>query len=1423
MIWRLEVRSNAGTFDVMVDAELGSSTKDLTAELERLGVAGSPVCVDGIDISSVDTIDELPLRNGSILDVGPVDNRDDSPAPRSNTGLHLVSLFGPDAGRRWVLTPGRWTIGRSSSNHVVLSDPLMSSEHAVLTVSSDSELIITDLSSTNGTLVEGEWLSTEPVVLAVGGYVQLGSSVLSVADISAAELAVVNEEPGPDVALQRRFREAEAELPQRLTPPSKPSEASGGSTWWRALMPLVTGAGFAYLTGRWEFLMIMALAPIVFAVDLFRKKRKKTADAAAALAEYEAERSAFDVSVAALRREERARQRHAAIGGGLGSLLAGVRHRRLWERLPSDADFANLTIGLAAQPSSIDAGDHHEIEGAPRSWGTPLEASLLDTGAVSLLGPAARTRSLQRAMVIGLAASHSPADLKMWLFSDDDSIDEWSFVRWLPHMFSGKRTSSVAFNRADRAALLSSLKQILDTRSEAAEPSDSGIPMPLQFVVVDRASLIGDADLTDLLLRGPRVGIIALVADPIVTPEGVNGTLTLGSAADDATYESRVQPLVTDLRTAEMAPASAELAARSLATLRPTTADEGSGGMNGVVHLTEMLGLEGLTPQELVERWDRMSPQTAATIGMSSETPMMIDIAEHGPHGLVGGMSGSGKTEFLMTMLSSLCLNNHPDDLAIVIVDFKGGVDHALTSQLPHVVGLSTNLHIEAFKRTIDLLDAEQRRRQELLAGIGGDLDAYRTARFTRPDLPPLPRLLVIVDEFSELLASDDGKERLQDLVRVTRIGRALGVHLLLVTQNFEGQLPPQVEANAGLRVCLRVMKPSHSKVVLDSGIASTIPDTKIGRAYARLNGRDLVEFQTARVAGQRRDLHTGPPPLQMFRTPVDALCRAVAQRREGKPPTDETDMSALIATCWDAVRTTGWTHSAVPWPNELPAAPDLRELLPSWEARDGHAPIAVADRPQEQRHDVLALTDADEQVLLLGGPGAALGDAMTTMATSLSVLHSPHQLHIHAIDLEGAGLVRLQTLPHVGTVATRDEALSLQLLKYLNTEVAERRAAMVTAGVTQFSEINDADVNGGQPKRPDITLFVAGADRLVRRGEDRSQMLSPLLNLLSEAISTGVRIVLAGLPAVADSRLGSNVERRFVFKMPGDVKPASYGAPRELSADLDNPGRCVDVNQKLLVQFAGVSDPTEVAQRLAAAWPVGKMALPPKTFVSVTWPYPMANVDLEAIAGPADFVLPLPVGVSIDSGELAWVDAVEDGPVFAVAGGPKSGRSTALISVARMAKTVGWRSIAVAGSRRTPILSEEHDGVFDVVCSARRFAASCAEFAGRLAPNEPLLVLVDDLHRIDADDLDLGDLFTSGRPVAVLIAASPDYLTGRDDALKLFPAARGGLLVAPTGFSDGGAIGLNGRLSEEQRANPRAGRGLLGIAGEAREIQIPL
>ena len=471
---------------------------------------------------------------------------------------------------------------------------------------------------------------------------------------------------------------------------------------------------------------------------------------------------------------------------------------------------------------------------------------------------------------MSLAATHSPTELRIWVLTRDYTGAEWGFARWLPHTFNGDHGCSIATDGLGWAAAVKSIKQLIDTRAEL----DVERPLPVHLVVIDGTDLLAPGELADLLANGPQRGVVGLTIDPRLAPEGAGARLTVTDTADRAVFQSRHHPRTEDVIVPEIPAHRSEQSARRLAALRPMRHDEQS-ALGGTVHLVDLLEElpAPVSAEQLVRRWSSMSPHTSVVVGTASDVPMVVDLVRDGPHGLVGGTSGSGKTEFLKTLLVSLCLNNHPDDLSIVIVDFKGGVDHDAVRPLPHVVDVSTNLDIEQFRRTIVMLKAESRRRQDLLASAGAsNLDSYRMARRRRPELPALPRLIVVVDEFGELLASEGGREQLRELESITRIGRALGLNLLLVTQNFEGALPAQIDANAGLRICLRVGKPAHSKAVLNSGIAATIPDRFVGRAYARFHGRDLIEFQTARVAGRRRDLAAADGDVEVRIVPFETL-----------------------------------------------------------------------------------------------------------------------------------------------------------------------------------------------------------------------------------------------------------------------------------------------------------------------------------------------------------------------------------------------------------------------------------------------------------------------------------------------------------------------------------------------------------------------
>ena len=1401
-VWRLQVVGDHGRLhDVFVDGEPSSRVGDLQQALADAGFPGRPLSLGGRPLGDDELLGDL--EHGDQLGCGRRAPHD----PGVQPGRYVVVVAGPDAGLHVPLAAGHSvSFGRSGAD-VVLRDPFLSGVHCA--VHADAEgLVLRDAGSTNGTQVEGRPVAGD-VPIGPGVYVQAGSSVLTVVDIDQRDIAVLGRR-GPERVFPRQFRTAQTPLPKSVEAPraSDTDTVNARSNWWRALLPLITGVGMAAITGRWIFLAVMALAPILLAVDAIGRKRRTQRAKDERAAEFAAQLDEFRAKVTELRREERTRSRNSATCAGIAALQAGSRHRRLWERLPSDADFTSVCVGLAALASDIQANDP-EDQLEPLQWGTPLETNLLATGSLAVVGPLDRARAVARGLVLSLAATHSPTELRIWVLTRDDGA-EWGFARWLPHSTNGDHGCHIATDVHGWAAATKAIKQLVDTRAEL----DDDRPLPVHVVVIDDTDLLPPGELADLLANGPRRGVVGLTVDPRLAPEGTGARLSIGTVADAAVFQSRDQPRTEGVIVPEVSARRAEASAKRLAALRPMMHDERS-ALGGAIHLVDLLRdvPAPLRGEHLVQRWSSISPQTSAVVGTASDVPMVVDLVRDGPHGLIGGTSGSGKTELLKTLLVSLCLNNHPDDLSIVIVDFKGGVDHDAVRPIPHVVDVATNLDIEQFRRTVVMLKAESRRRQDLLASAGAsNLDSYRAARRHRPELPPLPRLLVVVDEFGELLASEGGREQLKELESITRIGRALGLNLLLVTQNFEGALPAQIDANAGLRICLRVGKPAHSKAVLDSGIAATIPDRLVGRAYARFHGRELIEFQTARVAGRRRDLTETDAPVEARVVPFEALAAPPPDRRPEDVPVEETDMFAMVAAIRAAAAATGWTRSAVPWPTALPDSISVSSLVAH---RSGSGvPVAVMDLPDEQRRRISSITDRDEHVALIGGPNAPIPEVLAAYVTSLALLDSADDAHVYGIDLLGRGLAPLEALPHCGGVAIRNEALALRIVRYLIDLAAERKVAMASTGSANVWE--HAEVTGALP--PQVVLVVSGTDRLLLSTEGAvSNLLGPLTTLMNEAVGVRIQVVLGGLPRVVTNRLGMNIERRFVFQLADANEYSVVGASKVLGLQLAAPRRAVETPAKRIVHFAQLAAPGQpegpVVQQVAGRLPRARRR-PPRAFADVSWPQPWEQAPLDRLTSPEHLVSPLPVGVDTQAGDWAWIDAADDGPVFAVAGPPKSGRSSAMAALARLACRLDWSVVNVTLSRRSPLASWD-----DPAISRHVAPEDLAEALQARRGN--VLVLLDDLQRLSSYE-PLEAALSEGSRVLLVVSGPPDFLGSRLGMLRTFPMAGAGLLLAPTGSLDGGAIGLR-RLSPELVANPRPGRGILAVAGEPSDVQVPL
>ena len=1416
--WRVSVQSaGSGTHDLVVDATDEASVAELWDALNERGFDTHGLLVDGRYADPASAVHDSPLRHGSLLSA-----RHSAPAPRS--GWYLVTVAGPDTGV-WAAIGSEWmTVGRNRRNSMKVADPALSASHFRLRLADDG-VAVEDLGSTNGTLLEGNAISGREHAVD-GVYIAAGTTTFGVAHVSAADIPPQAATTGPAAPFQRRFRDALPPLPQSLDRPSAPREQSDASR--RPLVaffiPIVSAVGMALITSRYWFLAIIALGPIFYGIDNVRRRRIQDRERAGERAEYQEKLARFESDLRSARHAERERDRWNAPPAGVAALFAKVRHNRLWERAAGDDDFGEVAIGLHDRRSAVEVegnSEHapHELD---TQWSAVLRHSLVRQGPVAVLGDIARARALARAMLLDLAASHSPNDVKIWLITDSEgaAAREWNAVRWLPHTHMGESQNSVFATPTSRAAAFSILRSVIGERRAAEHQAP--IALPVFVAIIDCIEAIAPEELTELLVDGAGVCVIGVVLDERVTTEGTTAQLALGDYSDEAVFVSESQPRADGVRNFEMTAASFAVAARSLASLRPAVSPAQRADGSEVIRLVDLIDAETDPDRadRVLERWSR-GGASRIRVGGLGDLVVEIDIMRDGPHGLVGGTTRSGKTEFLKSLITSLAVSNHPDDLSIVIVDFKGGVDHELSALLPHVIDLSTNHNVDSFVRTVRLVEAELQRRQREFKSVGApNFDAYRAARTADRSLRPIPRLLVIIDEFSELLSSDSGKANLSALESVTRVGGGLGVHLMLVTQNFENQLPSQIAANAGLRVCFRVQEPSHSKAVLNSPEAASLPKERIGRAYLRSHGGRLTEFQAARVAAPRPGKEAVASPVRARIVPFPALADAPPASPIVDVPAEDTDMYAVVEVIRRAAARSGWSVPAVPWPKEL--SRDLR--IDATRDPEMVWPIGLLDEPERQTQSSSGLEAHGPHTLLVGGAAARLNEVVRAVAVSGAARRSPEELHFYVIDQLGSGLTSLGAFPHTGGVAERNEPLALRILRFVSAEVARRKARLSDLGAATVEELpaDDGDT------MTDVVLIVHGVDRLLMHGEAQPSPLLPLLiGLIQESAGTGVRVVMTGTPSSAHHRVATSISHRFVMECNDVQEYSALGVPRPLQRALDGPGRAVDIGSERLMQFALVPSSIQrvdgtraeasvteivraVGQRLAERWQQteGSPLLPPAVR-ELPWPLPVSAVRSSRPGG----VIQQPIALCLDTetSELSWLDAEEDGPVFAVCGSSKSGRSNALIAAATLMAAHGWETLGLPLSRRSPLA----EGSFPGLIVAREHLDAHA------SSPQPVALFIDDAHKWTGDAEAVSDLLDGPGHRAVVLAGPADFFAGRNDLLRVSPV-RCALVLLPTSALDASQFGAR-RLGEDVLRDQRPGMGVLVVSGEVTGAQVPL
>ncbi|WP_354670956.1 type VII secretion protein EccCa [Actinomadura sp. DC4] len=755
------------------------------------------------------------------------------------------------------------------------------------------------------------------------------------------------------------------------------------------------------------------------------------------------------------------------------SLWSLVMSARLWERRASDADFGNIRIGsgpqrLAVQLIPPETKPIEDLEpmtaGALRRFvrahstvpNLPIAVSLTSFSRILPAGDPKAVRGLVNSLIAQAASFHSPDDLRIALCASPERMQSWDWMKWLPHAMHPEDTDAAGPVRL-MAKTMSELEAMLGPGLKDRPRFSPGLTsddMPYHIVIVDGGAVSVDSQLS----ADGIDGVTVIDLSGVVTPTSEATMLRLNVAADsmsivrrDRTGKDVAQPLG---KPDSMEYVSMDGLVRQLAPLRTSGASEPEqSALNANRTLTSLLGVKDPTHIDTPALWRPRAPRNRlrVPIGVAADgRPVEMDIKESaqggmGPHGLVIGATGSGKSELLRTLVLGLAVTHSSEVLNFVLVDFKGGATFLGLDTLQHVAAVITNLEDELplVDRMYDALHGEMIRRQEFLRSAGNyaSLRDYEAARERGAQIPPMPTLFVVLDEFSELLSAKP--EFAELFVMIGRLGRSLGVHLLLASQRLEEGKLRGLDTHLSYRIGLRTFSAMESRVVLGVPDAYELP-SQPGNGYLKFDTTGMTRFKAAYVSGaykaEEEEVDDDGPRVvpqivpfmpdylapQMIADPdpertrdtsenstEDSLFDIIVRQLAGQgPPAHEIWLPPL-----DAPST---LDELIPG---LTATPTQGFTAPGWEGRGRMcAPVGIVDRPFDQRRDAMwvDLSGAAGNVAVVGGPQSGKSTMLRSLIASLALLHTPQEVQFYCLDFGGGTLSSLASLPHVGGVASR-------------------------------------------------------------------------------------------------------------------------------------------------------------------------------------------------------------------------------------------------------------------------------------------------------------------------------------------------------------------------------------------------------------------
>jgi S-DNA-T family DNA segregation ATPase FtsK/SpoIIIE len=1334
--WSVDPARRSETVVVVVTSCTPTATVGDLAD--ALGVGRRGLWIDGRSVSGVVPLHDCGLVVGSL--VSPWGTAHDDPVEAS---WELRVVAGPDAGERLALRAGVTVIGgdgvRRPGPALVVADPGMAPFHAALEVPagrgrSTAEIVCVPLADR----------LTQRCGVPPAVPVRLADTVVWV----VARTAPVPHDLGGVVEGRRVLRR-----PPRVAP--------GGPGRWPSLpalgvesvrersvseVPAAQAAPTAALIGagvtvalalalRQPMLALFGLSGAVVALATWghswfgtRRRRGRA----------RAERTAIDQRLV---RDEQARRDALAVRlrssvVDLCECLARVERLdpRLWERRPDHTDTWSVVLGIGEDAPDPTGDVLHAV---------PVEATLAPGTVVGLAGDRDAVRGVVRSLVMQLVANVGPADLDVRIVTDD--TEDWAWTGWLPHSRGIERHDpAVAVPvGGSSGAVLTVVDSIEPCRLENATGSDI-------VVVLGRSALQLPSGCTSL------------------------GTL---SGSSLRWHASAAEGLPLPVHAAGLHRAAAESAAARLAGLRDP--ESVSTAIDGPVSLADLVPDTG---DEIARAWDALGadPAPTAPLGRSSSGVVHLDLVHDGPHTLVGGTTGAGKSELLRTLVVGLAASSPPEYLSFLLVDYKGGAAFDACERLPHVVGTVTDLDGASAQRALRSLHAELRRREHVMRRFGvSDMTGLRRAA-VGDAAPALARLVVVVDEFATLAA--ELPDFLTALIGVAQRGRSLGVHLVLATQRPGGVVTDDIRANTNLRIALRVASVAEAVDVVGDPIPASFSRDRPGRAAVRLGHDELTIVQVAstqippaRAVDAIRSVGVAHPAGVV----VEAVHDSFSATRPGGMVTEGSDeRDRLVDAIVEAAARRDRPAPRPPWCPPLPVRLTVDDLVHPTDH-------GLLDDPDDQTRQRLVWDPERGHLLVVGAVGAGCTSTLLVVAARHHVADDPGEVDGEVVVIDAVGDARwTEAAAAVGAVVRVTETERLvRVVHALSREIAARRRSTI-----------------GSPSRLVVMIDGIGAVRSVL-GDLDHELLDDFDRLLADGPGVGV-VVAAAASDMASVPLGlvTRSVQRWVLRLADPLDGSLLGVPTaEVPGHRAPPGRVVALPERLIGQ---VLSPDQLVWR-AQATPLCLGSLEPLS----------ARVTPDDVGDPfvdgSAVLVPLGIGWS----DLSPVRVrCEPGEHLVIVGPSRSGRSTLLGHIVRMWTRASNDRVAVVLNGRGAAhadLAGPTPAALIVAASAAEAAAAIDEALG--GGRSPLLA-VDDAERVDDP---------TGRLAAALATgAVGSVVTGRAESLRsayghwtsVVRRSRSGVVLGRLGGNDADVLGV---LLPRRVGVPDApGRGWLIVDG---------